>query len=269
MKNDQKNQNQTEKPNELERYKELLSDAGLSEKEVLIYNYLLENNASGAGDIIRSVNLKRGDAYNHIYSLLQKGLISKRTINGRMKFSLEPPINLDSYIESRSRAIVEAQKGLQAVMPTLLSTYNLSYHKPGVKVFEGEDAINKVLSDSLSSRTEICEYLDPSEVDTFLEKPNKKYIAKRLENKIIKKILVPDTPFTKERYKGKTNRYSQISTLNFQMPKFQTVMQIYDNKISYLTLTEGNMIGVIIEDPFIYKMHKALFEVSWSSANRI
>ena len=42
-------------------------------------------------------------------------------------------------------------------------------------------------------------------------------------------------------------------------------MQIYDNKISYLTLSDKEMIGVIIEDKYIYKMHKDLFEYMWKN----
>ena len=46
-------------------------------------------------------------------------------------------------------------------------------------------------------------------------------------------------------------------------------MQIYDGKISYISLSEGQMIGTIIEDQAIYKMHKALFDFTWSRAENI
>lgn len=255
--------------NQNARYGELLTRAGLNEKEALIFNALLEKGEMRAGEIISLVNLKRGDTYNHIYSLQQKGLIEEDATGGWKRFRLEHPSKIEEFVENRSKELTEAKKELSAVIPGILSTYNLTYHKPGVKVFEGEEAIDKVLSDSLSSNTEIYEYLDPSQVDAILEAPNKKYVKKRIEAKLVKKLLVPDTPFSKKRYGGKSSKYTQIRALDFPIHNFQTIMQIYDNKISYLTLTEEKMIAVIIEDPYIYKMHKSLFEVSWSSAEAI
>lgn len=268
---DTENSDHTKAPNRVEswRYLSLLERSGLSDKEAAIFEALLEKGELGAGEIIRFVNLKRGDTYNHIYSLKQKGLIEETSQNGRKRFRLEHPSKIEEYLEKRSRELTEATKELQAVMPGILSTYNLSYHKPGVKVFEGEEAIERVMSDSLTSQTEIYEYLDPSEVDKYLEKANKKYVAKRQNLKIEKKILVPDTPFSRERYAGNGSPYTKVKMLEYPISRFNTVMQIYDNKISYMTLTGESTIGVIIEDPNIYKMHKALFEVNWNMAKEI
>jgi len=47
---------------------------------------------------------------------------------------------------------------------------------------------------------------------------------------------------------------------------FHAVMQIYDSKISYITLSDKSIIGVIIADQTIYQMHKSIFEYTWSTA---
>lgn len=262
-------ESQAKKSDQNWRYLLLLKQAGLDEKEALVFEILLDKGELGAGDIIRFANLKRGDAYNHIYSLKQKGLIAQRSVRGRMKFSLEHPSLIEGYLEKRSSDVKEAEKGLQAAMPAILSTYNLSYHKPGVKVFEGEEAIQRIMSDSLTSKTEIYEYLDPSEVDKYLLQANRKYVAKRIERKIVKKMIVPDTNFSKERYMALSSKYTHVKLLSFPISNFQTVMQIYDNKVSYLTLSGSSIIGVIIEDPYIFKMHKSLFEVSFIQAKNL
>ena len=41
-------------------------------------------------------------------------------------------------------------------------------------------------------------------------------------------------------------------------------MQIYDNKVSYLTFG-SQKIGVIITDPLIAHMHRMLFDFAWNS----
>ena len=61
---------------------------------------------------------------------------------------------------------------------------------------------------------------------------------------------------------------SDITEIRFveNLDHFPNIMQIYDNKVSYITFTDSKRIGVLIEDPDIYEMHKMLFNAQWSSA---
>jgi hypothetical protein len=44
---------------------------------------------------------------------------------------------------------------------------------------------------------------------------------------------------------------------------------IYDNKISYITLDPNRNIGIIIEDPDIYKTNQAIFDYIWDGAEKL
>jgi len=266
MNNDQNTTKTIQKTRVLDRYRDLLKSAGLDTKEVLIYNYLLENSESGAGDIIRSVNLKRGDAYNHIYSLLEKGLISKRTVSGRMKFYLEPPTHLESYIENRARAIVEAQKELKAVMPGLLSTYNLSYHKPGVKVFEGDDAIQRVLEDTLRAKSEILAFIDLESIEKFIPEVSRRYGKERDKLKKWKYNLVFDSKFNREFLKEYSRDFTKDRIISYPLNQAGVSLHIYDNTASFMTLKSEVKIGIIIDDPLIVNLLRGIFRASWEAA---
>jgi len=50
---------------------------------------------------------------------------------------------------------------------------------------------------------------------------------------------------------------------------FGSLLRIYNNKIAHLTLSEDNMIGVIIEDKNINTMHRSLFEFTWQHAKKL
>lgn len=269
MKNVQKPTTKTQKINELDQYKNLLKDAGLSEKEVLIFNFLLGNSESGAGDIIRSVNLKRGDAYNHIYSLLEKGLISKRTVNGRMKFYLESPTNLETYIENRTRAILEAQKGLRAVMPTLLSNYNLSYHKPGVKVFEGDEAVRRVLEDTLRAKSEILAFIDLESIEKFIPEISRRYGKERDKLSKWKYNLVFDSRFNREFLKKHSRSYTEDRIIDYSLNQAGVSLHIYDNTASFMTIKSEVKIGIIIDDPLIANLLSGIFRASWEIAKPV
>jgi sugar-specific transcriptional regulator TrmB len=269
MKNEQKLAAEKQKTSELNRYKDLLKNAGLDEKEILIFNYLLENGESGAGDIIRSVALKRGDAYNHIYSLSEKGLVSKRTVNGRMKFYLEPPTNLESYIENRAEAILEAQKWLKAVSPAILSTYNLSYHKPGVKVFEGEEAIKRVLEDTLRAKSEILAFIDLESIEKFIPEISRRYGKERDKLKKWKYNLVFDSKFNREFLKEHSRDYTEDRIINYSLNQAGVSLHIYDDTASFMTLKSEVKIGIIIDDPLIVNLLRGIFKALWQTAKPV
>jgi hypothetical protein len=44
---------------------------------------------------------------------------------------------------------------------------------------------------------------------------------------------------------------------------------IYDNKVSFITLDQNRAIGIIIEDPDIYKTNQAIFDYVWGTAEQI
>ena len=78
-----------------------------------------------------------------------------------------------------------------------------------------------------------------------------------------------DTPFARDFLKDYHKQTTDIRLIKQDSSPFHSVMQIYDNKISYITLSDKEMIGVIIEDPHIFEMHKYLFEYSWDKAESL
>lgn len=46
---------------------------------------------------------------------------------------------------------------------------------------------------------------------------------------------------------------------------FPIEMNIYDNKVTYITQRDKEPIGVIVEDADIYQAQKALFDSLWNS----
>ena len=248
------------------RYANLLTNAGLNEKEAAVFEALLEGGEQGAGEIIIKTGLKRGDAYNHIYSLKEKGLISDRQVRNRLKFSLEHPQKIEEFLDFKSGQLEHAQKALQASLPSITSTYNLSYHKPGVKVFEGAEGRNRMMADSLSTGENIYTFLDPEAVAKYIPKENESYVKERYRLGLVNHILASDTPFSRKRYEGKEDKITKIRLIGQKMPAFASVQQVYGNKVSYLTLKPQGMMGIIIEDGLIASMQKALFLALWERA---
>ena len=94
-------------------------------------------------------------------------------------------------------------------------------------------------------------------------------MEKREKKQIKKRAILIDSPFARDYLKGYHETITENRYVDYKSYPFFTVMHIYDNKVSYITLTENSKIGVIIEDQNIYQMHKSLFEFTWHNAKKI
>lgn len=246
---------------------EILKRIGLSEAELLIYEALLNYGELSAGMIIEKTKLKRGDCYNKIYELVKKGLVEEFNKNKKKYFRLEHPNKVQEYIEKREIELDTTKKEIAAIMPNLISTFNLAYHKPGVKYFEGQESFAKMMGDSLTAKEVIYSYVDPEGVDKYLDpKVNMRYIRDSERLGIKKRILVEDNPENRARYEKLDILNTQVRYIGTDLPNFSTTMQIYDNKITFHTLKPNNVLGIIIEDQLIYRLQRALFEFIWERA---
>lgn len=258
-------------------YKDLFTQLGLSPNEAIVYEYLLKNGTSPAGQIIKKTPLKRGVIYNALEELARKDLIiekknlsnSKKGANKIAYFSPNHPQKLQEYVESEKLRLEKVEKTLDVSLPVILSNFNLVSGKPGVKFYEGLDGIKKVLEDSLTAKSIIYSYADLEAVVKYIDKINRSYVRKRDELRLKKKVVFIDSPFVRKYLKDYHRETTYMKFIDHKLYPFNSVMQIYDGKISYITLSGKSKIGVIIEDKNIYQMHKSVFEYVWSKAETL
>jgi sugar-specific transcriptional regulator TrmB len=256
-------------------FEQNFTDFGLTKTQAKLFDYLLENGAGKARDLARAINHPRGVIYKTLEELLQMGLIEKKEEKGQIaRFLPTHPRNLEKLLEEREKNLALNKKSLEEIMPRLSSGYNLLMHKPGVKFYEGEEGMKKILFDTLYSQTEVYLFIYPdaiSQVKGFKEIDDD-YIEKRIHFGIKKKILragkkpaeVPQKTENK-----KTDLYDQLTEIRYlekEFFPFKSSLQIYDNKISYQIIDGENVIGILVEDKNIFEMHKAFFETLWEQA---
>ncbi|MCX6715401.1 MAG: hypothetical protein NT077_00070 [Candidatus Taylorbacteria bacterium] len=251
-------------------YKEFLIQAGLTPEQGDIYQALLKNGSSIAGKLSLLTGIKRSMVYKALSQLEVTGLVKKEDAPGKVaRFSPAHPGALRELIEKKKQEIETVQATLQGSLGQMVSDFNLLSGKPNVQFYEGDAGVREVLDDSLYAKKEIYSYADIEAIEKYIAKANEKYVAEREKFAIKKKGLVLDTPFARERLKDYHPGITETKFLKTGSAPFNTIMQIYDNKVSYLTLSDKEKIGVIIEDPNIYNMHKILFEYLWSLTQEI
>jgi len=248
---------------------ELLINLGLTEDEATIYNVLLEGGFMPARAIAIKANIGRPLTYKILDDLIVKRVVEKKEPGKKTSlFSPVHPRELEKLLEKKKTDVENTKKALDESIGQMVSKYNLFIGKPNVQFFEGLEGIQKVALDSLTSNTDICSFID---TDVVLEKYpdlNKQYVSKRLENNVKKRIISTDSALLREVAKNDDKNFTKQRIVK-QKIHFATIVMIYDNKVSFITLTPEKNIGIIIEDQDIYKTNQAIFDYIWETAEQI
>lgn len=240
---------------------ETLKQAGLTEAQAEVYEALLKHGEQAAGSLTKKTSLKRGLVYKVLEDLVELGLAEKSEKAGEVaRFIAKHPAHLRELVESRQKELKDAELVLDGLLPSLVSQFNVISGQPGVSVYEGEEALERVMADSVTSHTDIYSYVDPQSVDKYFGEINKKFLRARKEQLINKHLLVVDSPGIRTRYTKEKYAYTEVRVIPKAPEQFPVALQIYDKKVSYLVLLPERIIGVIIEDPYIYALQKFLFE---------
>ncbi|MDO8591295.1 MAG: helix-turn-helix domain-containing protein [bacterium] len=251
----------------METYKEELIKTGLNANQALIYELLIKNGSMRASRLSRLAgsSLSRPMIYALLNELVDVGLVEKEEQRGEVaRFIPAHPSKLQGFAEKQQEKAAAAMAAAGSVIPKITSDYNLTTGKPGVRFFEGDTGIKAVLDDSLTAKSEIYTYADLESIEKYIPKINEEYVRERELKNIKKRGIVLDTAFNRKFLEGYHQKITDAKLIKYEAAPFQSVMQIYDNKVSYLTLGDKQKIGVIIEDPHIYAMHKYLFEYLWN-----
>ena len=248
-------------------YEDILTQIGLSGEEAKVYEALLKLGPVPASDIPLETALSRPLVYKILDELFEKRIIDRDETKKVTRFVAAHPAKLAEMVENRKKALVSAEASLSGIMGQMVSAYNLFSGKPNVRFFEGLDGIDRLLDDCLTATEPICCYMNDESILKYAPKIDVEHQKKCEKHGVQKKIIFlekegfksPDAPFYPEWIQAKI-----IETPRKE--PFQTIIQIYNGKISYMTiLSEREMIGVIIDDKYAYELHRFLFETQWNT----
>jgi len=248
-------------------YEQILSQAGLYADQAKIYEILIKNGPLEAGKIAKKTDITRSLVYKILEELIEKGLVLKDEQSQKVAmFKPEHPLKLQVIQEKMAQKAKNAQIALDTVLPYLSSEFALLSDKPDIRFYENEEGIAKIARDSLTATTEIYSYIDNEAANKYIPKLNQEYVKERIKRRIKKKMITIDSPYIRQHAKNFHPELTEVRVIDGALYHFATVMQIYNNKVSYFTLDPKKIIGVIIEDEHIAKMHKSLFEFTWTKA---
>ncbi len=257
-------------------YTQQITDAGLSSEQAIVYEVLLKLGESPASSIAKAIPsgtaLSRPFVYKILEELITLELAQKVSTGSKVaRFVPKHPVAISKVIDDQKERIERTRQQFLTTSGKLSSLFNLSVGKPGVQFYEGKDGVWEVLMDSLTATEEILTYADLESISKYIPDLNAEYSVMREDKDVKKRGLVIDSPEARKfltSYDGEVT-HTKLIKAGESLSSFQTVMQIYDNKVSYITLTDEYMVGIIITDQFIAGTHKYLFESLWGCAGGV
>ncbi len=249
-------------------YDEILKSAGLSPEQSKIYSSLLKLGQTTARKVVLDTGIKRGLVYKALDQLISLGLADKEDAPGKItSFKPNHPTVIVRIIEEKRKNIETVSDSIKSIVGQMTSSYNLLTGKPNVQFFEGERGMKEVLDDSLYAKSEVLAFADLETIEKVIPEINRKHVSDRKKFSIKKRALVLDTPFNRREISQYDHEVTTVKFLDVENAKpYKSLMNIYDNKVSYLTLDKDKMIGVIIEDEHIAEMQRYIFEFAWKNA---
>lgn len=252
-------------------FEQVLTQAGLTENQSLIYEILIKNGSLSAGAVYKKTPMKRGLVYKILDELTDLKLVEKKEEPQKVAiFTPVHPLKIKELAKEREEKAQDAQIALEGILPKIISDFNLTIGKPGVRFFEGLDGIKQVLEDTLITNQEkrIFSYSDAAGYATYLKNWDLNYYAlKRKELGIKEQMIVPNNPIgLTHMYNYPAMEVTEIIFVDHKTYPFATDINIYDGKVSFVTFSEKIHIGVIVENREIFQTMLSAFSIAWSLA---
>lgn len=243
---------------------ETLTHIGLKPNEATIYLALMRIGTTHAGRLVVETKLPKATVYDTLESLEKRGLVHSYIHTKTTKYTAEDPEYIQHLLSKEARDIKQKQAQFTTILPELYGIRNEHFQVPKIRMYQGMEGMKIVLEDSLSAGDTIDTVVNVHDMETYFHDINEPYAQKRTKLNIKKRVLVPDTPWTREFLSTYiATKVSDIRFLPADFALFHVEMNIYDNKLTYITYRDREPVGVIIEDADIYLTQKAFFESLW------
>ncbi|HIH10783.1 TPA: helix-turn-helix domain-containing protein [Candidatus Woesearchaeota archaeon] len=137
---------------------DILLQAGLSQREIILYRALIAESEQTASELSKRTGLIRTNVYDLLNTLIKKGIVAYVIRNGMKYFSAAEPEKILDFVDQEKRELDEVKEQLQQMLPQLRPLH-LKQERPIIEVYEGKEGLKTILEmsirESLRTKKEI------------------------------------------------------------------------------------------------------------------
>lgn len=236
-----------------------LIQAGLSEKEALVYHAALSQGPTTVLKLSRQSNLKRATVYTVIDSLMDEGLMRIDESGIKKVYVAESPEYLQNVMERKLN-------DFRSVIPDLKSLHERSGKDKIIKTYEGLAPLENI-SQTLMDQTKRGDYryfiggdVGWKDVDS---KVQEKYFKWRERISLDVKLLFQDSERAKHHEKMSALLCHEVRVLPKKMKLSSDI--IITPRLLVLSKLSSPASAIVIEDSEIIETYRELFLFMWDS----
>jgi HTH-type transcriptional regulator, sugar sensing transcriptional regulator len=253
--------------------KQLYVSAGLSEKEAVLFDVLLQQGEMAATELEKASGLKK-NTYALVKSLEAKKLLLPFKRDGRQWYQVAPPDRLHDLIVEQENSVKQTRHMLDQMLPALKSAYRLAVNKPVVRYYEGEAGLREVFRDIYAPKNEpVYGAVDADKIEECLKGFTlRELIPSRIESQLAVKCCFNNTAFGLRNlaHDKQENRESLIMDKDkYPLP---AEIETYEDKVAMMSFRQGEFVGLIVENEdfalTLRSVFRYLFDVTRADRTR-
>jgi predicted transcriptional regulator with HTH domain len=250
---------------ERNRLIKLLNDVGLDDSEATVYMAALGVGSRPASVIARKARLKRGQTYNVLGSLIEKGIVQQVEKNGVKHFSCSSPKALVGMLETRERELAEKRIQLEQAIPELEKLVNPNINQPRVRYYQGLDGLKTVYEGMLTEDVrDIYTITNLPHMNLFVNKDERvsftrSWTQKRHELGIYWWGICPRSPELDEQVRINPSKERKMKEFPGGL---DAELWIFGDKIA-LSTAKGEIAGIVVENESIASLFRLCFLELW------
>lgn len=240
--------------------KSALSELGLSEKESSVYLALIESGEAPVNKIVQLTDLNRVTVYPVIQSLINKGFVSRFSLDKKSHFKAIDPKQILTILKDKELKI-------RSAIPLLEEKANKIKEFTSVEIFKGEKAMSSFLERLYSNgEKEFWAYGNGDEIEKRMINLSRNARNLRINNQIKLNVIVNKIPkdyMIVEDYKKLTT-----VKINESLNKFNIYILFGKNIVGIQELSK-ELTGIIIKNDEIAKYHKVIYDLYEKGSKRV
>lgn len=235
-----------------------LQKIGLNKTQAIAYKHLVETGSLTPPELATLSGEGRTNAYKVLDQLAEQGLCEKKEVAKKLRYYPTNPTNLELFVESQRKEILQVEQELKSKLPMLLNYFYTFNEQPGIKFYQGKESLVKMYEDQLRTKQEVYFITNLSE-ERYFGDTLYKYMQKRAKLGIKAYGLSISTDEIRNYAAQNDKKLNRVMTW-FPKESYTAPVEIdvYGNKVAFISFGEEAM-GTIIESPQIAEAMRQVF----------
>ena len=233
----------------------------LTEREIAIYQALLQLGPASIRDLAAKTDINRGTTYETLKALVTKGIVNYLPKGKRRVFQAEDPDRLLDLAEEKKQALEQTLQDLKTEIIPGLKHLKPEFTSGHVRFYEGDDGVELVLRDILNSVDKQSDksysVISTQALREHLYRPFPTFTKQRIQKGIHVQVLAI----------GEGGDEAELAERKWLKGEGDaSYIAIYPPKVAMISLAENNYpVVVVIESDAIAGTQKMMFDTLWNA----